>query len=542
MIRLKPSDMNRFLAVLLIAATASPAQAGDFISDRFSRKIEARQVKVRDVEGIEQHITEGKLHLHLHEFLELLLKNSTTIQITRMDVYTAADTVTAAKAPFDPTLAPSFTAQRTLSPPSPFYFTQGSFSNLNQQSTITYSQLLPSGQTIGSSFQTYRLSGDGYTTPALFGSLNFSIIQPLMRNRTGIEARAPLTIARTQLNITTELSESTIGEAVAQAAQQYWQAILARDAIHVQEQALALAQKANERDKRALELGAISRLDIYQSEAQVADSQRNLVQAQHQYTAALDGLRRLIGADLTPGFRAMEIVLEDDASAMPSQNDILPFEVALSKALGARPEAQIADQQLSIDELNAKVSRQMFLPKLDLQVNGGSSGPAANFGATGAVYPGLSDTLRQVLGFNYPSYGLSVNMNIPLRNSTAQGALADSLVSKTRHTYQKRQTQEQIILDVRQAINAIDLAKATIQAAITARDFASKNVEAEQQKFELGTILVFELLDSQTKLAASESALSAAYVNYQEAYVSYQRAAWTLLNGFGFVIEKPQVR
>ncbi len=239
--------------------------------------------------------------------------------------------------------------------------------------------------------------------------------------------------------------------------------------------------------------------------------------------------------------RATEVVLEDDAAAVPTKSDILPFEEALSKALAARPELQVADQEISMDELNAKVSRQEFRPRLDLQANGGSSGPAANFGAAGIVYPGLSETLKQVLGFNYPSYGFSLNMNIPLRNSSAQASYADALVSKTRHTYQKRQTQEQITLDVRQAINQLELAKATIDAAITARDFARKNVDAEQQKFELGTIQVFELLDSQTKLAAADTALLGAYVNYQEAYISYQRATWTLLDGLGMVVQKPQV-
>ena len=532
--------MNRFRAVTLIAAAVWPCLAADFLSSPLTRKIERQQVKVRDVEGIQQHIVDGKLHLHLRDFLELLLKNSTTVQITRMDVYSAADAVIAAKVPFDPLLQPSFTTQRTLTPPSPFFPTLGAFSSLNQQSSITYTQLLPSGQTIGSSFLIDRISGDGYTTPALFGNLNFSVTQPLLRNRTGIEARAPLMLARTQLNITSELSESVIGDAVAQAGQQYWQAVQFRDGIHVAEQAVALAEKTNERDQKALDLGAISKLDIYQSQAQVADSKRNLIQAQHQYTAALDGLRRLIGADLTPALRATEIVLEDDAAAI-STKDILPFEEALSKALAARPEMQASDQQISMDELNAKVARQTFLPRLDLTASGGSSGPAANFGLAGLIYPGLSDTLRQVLGFNYPSYGLTLSMNIPLRNSTAQANLADALVNKTRHTYQKRQTQEQVILDVRQAINAIDLARATIDAAITARDFARKNVDAEQQKFELGTILVFELLDSQTKLAASETALLGAYVNYQEAYINYQRATWTLLDGLGMVIEKPQV-
>lgn len=531
--------MNRLLAALLIAINV---MAADFVTDRFTRKIESRQVQVHEVAGIQEHITGGQLHLHLRDFLELLLKNSTTIQLSRLDVYPAANAIIAAKSPFDPLLQPSFSTQRTLTPPSPFFPTLGANSSLNQISSIAFSQLLPTGQTVGAAFQTQRISGDGYTNPALFGTLNFSVTQPLLRNRTGIEQRAPLMLARTQLDITTELSESVVGDAVAQAAQQYWQAILLRDAIRVAEQAVALAEKTNERDQKALDLGAISKLDIFQSQAQVADSKRNLIQARHQYTAALDGLRRLIGADLTPAARATEIVLEDDASALNPKNEILPFEEALSKALAARPEMQVSDQQLSMDDLNAKVARQTFLPRLDLQAFGGSSGPAANFGTAGLIYPGLSTTLSQVLGFNYPSYGISLNMNIPLRNSTAQANLSDALVSKTRHAYQKRQTQEQIILDVRQAINALELAKATIDAAITARDFAHKNVDAEQQKFELGTILVFELLDSQTKLAAAETALSGAYVNYQQAYISYQRATWTLLDGLGMVVEKPQVR
>jgi outer membrane protein TolC len=535
--------MNKKIALLLSAATVWPCLGADFLSSYFPRKTEREQVRVQDVEGLSQHIADdGKLHLRLHDFLELMLKNSADIQITRMNVYNAANAITGAKAIFDPSLAPSFSTQRILSPPSPFYFTQGAFSNLTQQSAIAYNQLLPSGQTINSSFSVARISGAGYNSPELFGNLQFSVTQPLLRNRTGIENRAPLVLARSQLNITSEVSESVIGTAVANAAQQYWQAILARDGIHVQQQAVTLAQKANERDQKALELGALSKLDIYQSEAQVADSKRNLIQAQHQYTAALDGLRRLIGADLTPAMRSTDIVLEDDASVIPAKNEIPPFEEALSKALAARPEVQVADQQISMDEFNARVARQTFLPRLDLQASGGSSGPAANFGVAGIVYPGLSDTLRQVLGFNYPSYGLSLNMTLPFRNSTAQANFADALVNKTRDVYQKRQTREQIILDVRQAIDAIDLANATIDAAITARDFARKNVEAEQQKFELGTILVFELLDSQTKLAASETALLGAYVNYQEAYISYQRATWTLLNGLGMLVQKPSVR
>jgi outer membrane protein len=93
-----------------------------------------------------------------------------------------------------------------------------------------------------------------------------------------------------------------------------------------------------------------------------------------------------------------------------------------------------------------------------------------------------------------------------------------------------------------QAIHGIELADASIGAAARTRDLAQKNVEAEQHKYELGTITAFEVLDSQTRLASSESALLNAYVSYQEAYINYQRATWSLLDGLGMVIETPKVR
>lgn len=153
----------------------------------------------------------------------------------------------------------------------------------------------------------------------------------------------------------------------------------------------------------------------------------------------------------------------------------------------------------------------------------------------------MGETLKQVLAFNFPSYGFGLQFTFPFRNSAAQANLADALVSKSRDRYQQRQVEQQIILDVRQAINAIDLSNASIDVAAHARDLARQNANAEQQKYELGSITAFELLDSQSRLASTESALLGAYVAYQEAYVSYQRATWTLLDGLGAVLDRPKV-
>ena len=104
------------------------------------------------------------------------------------------------------------------------------------------------------------------------------------------------------------------------------------------QQTLNLAQNSYERDKKALDLGALASLDIYQSETQVAERNRDLIQAKYAYTSALDGLRTLIGADLTPELRRMEIVLGDDPGSLPPKSAIMPFEEALAAALRIRPE------------------------------------------------------------------------------------------------------------------------------------------------------------------------------------------------------------
>jgi outer membrane protein TolC len=566
--------------LLLACLLSSPnLLASNVLHDYINHRFNAETVQVKDIQGLSDRIQDGKLNLRLRDFIELVLKNSPDIQLARLDVYTAAYQITAAKAPFDPALGLQFNALRSV---QPLFFGGGGFlggtgstgntggetggvgsgvggtqitlpqtiNSLSQTSQINYTQLLPTGQTFASNFTLYRSSGDGYSSPALFGSLNFSLTQPLLQNRANLQNRGPLMVARTQLLITSEQSEATIGTAVAAAARQYWDAILARDNIRVLQQTLALAQKSYEHDKLALDLGALAKLDIYQSQTQVAERNRDLVQAKYQYKAALDGLRRLIGADLTPQLRATDLVLEDDAAALPPKSAILPFEEAVAKAMQIRPEGKAADQRISVDNLNARVARDALLPRLDLSVQGGATGPGLNQITTGSViglpanvpYPGLSDTLKQVLGFDFPSYGFGLQLTFPFRNSAAQASLATSLVSKAHDQYQKRQTQQQIILDVRQAIDGIELAEASIGAATETRDLARKNVEAEQQKYQLGTITAFEVLDSQTRLASSETALLNAYVTYQEAYINYQRATWSLLDGLGMVVEMPKVR
>ena len=517
------------------------------------RRFNPQSVQAREVQGLTERISDGKLSLTLKEFLELVLRNSTDINITRLDVYTAADQIQFARAVFDPAVSLAYTGIHSVSPQFSQIGGASTLTGLNQNSSINYQELLPSGQTSSFGFSAARNatnSAFNLFNPSVSGNLNFTFVQPLLQNRTRIQFRAPQQIARTQLSIVSKQSESHIADIVANAAGQYWDAVRARDNIKVLQQTLALAQKSYDRDKQALDLGALAGLDIYQSETQVAERKRDLVQAQFAYRSALDGLRRLMGADLSPEMRAVEISLGDDPAALPSRAIIMPYEEALAAALRIRPEVDVAQRRVSIDELNARVARNLMMPRLDVSVQGSGVGLSGNQVAiagplgitTPAVSGGLGNTLGQILGLNSPTYGVGLQLTLPFKSTAARAQLADALVARTRDQYTERQVRQQIIQDVRLTLNSIELANATIEAATLARDLAKKNVEAEQQKYELGTITAFEVLDSQTRLSTSESALLNAYVGYQQAFVSYQRATWTLLDGLGMVLETPKVQ
>ena len=78
-----------------------------------NRRFNPETVQVREVQGIAERIVDGKLHLTLKDFLELVLRNSTEVNLTRLDVYTAADQIRAAQAVFDPFLSLGFNALRS---------------------------------------------------------------------------------------------------------------------------------------------------------------------------------------------------------------------------------------------------------------------------------------------------------------------------------------------------------------------------------------------------------------------------------------------
>lgn len=500
-------------------------------------------IEVRPVGGLHDFLgSDGKLHLRLGDYMKLVLANSTPILELELNPLQAWTGMLASHAPFDPSLGLGWGTTRTVSPEANQTNGASTLSSLSQDSTLAYSQLLASGQQLSVSFNGDRLSNnDIFNTfnPSLDMGLNLELTQPLWRNRGDLQNRAPILEAQAQYLVVTDQTQTSIADQLVTAADQYWNTVQARDQVAVSQAALDLVQQSDARDQKSLDLGALAPGDIFTDEAQVAQDQVALLQAQSQYRQQLDLLRRQVGADLDPATRNLDIVLEDDPSAVTPEPPVQSVDDAAAAALARRPEIAAAERQLQSDNLSAAAARDNLRPQLNLAGQYGSAslaGTAVNgssvLGVTGSglVSNGLGSALSQLLRFGFPAYGFQLQFSLPIRSSAASAALGNARIAQANQQYAIRAERQQVIQDVRLADTQLRMAVAEVQSAATARDLSQKNVDSEQQKYTLGSITQFELLQSQVQLSNAQSTLLGAYTQYQQALIAYERATWTLLD------------
>jgi len=492
-----------------------------------------------------EHVVDGKLHLTLKDAVVLTLANNSNVRITELNVETAKYGVLRMHQPFDPFAQASFSTLRSTSPTFSQLSGAQTLSTLNQITQINYSQTFETGTNVQVGFSAAELSSNSsfnFLNPSLASSLNFQFTQPLLRSRWLFANRAPLMIARHNLRQSRANFEAQVSDAVLQVVTQYWGTVQARGNLEVARKSMEAAEASYQRDKRALELGALPPLDIYRSESQVASRRVQVIQGEYALKQAEDALRLTIGADLDPYFRALDLDLTEKAEPEGELRNV-DAATALQQAMDRRPEFEALRQLRATDDISVRLAHNNLLPDLRLSGNYSSNGLGGNQIDTAVSPPrlipgGFGDSLSQLFGFGFPTYGFTLSLNLPIRSRGAQADLGDALVSRRRDLYTERQVREQITLEVANAVHLLEQANLTVAASKQALYLAQKNLAAEQRKHQLGSETIFFVLEAQTELAQAETGLLQAQVSYQLAVAAVDHATGGLLDPYHVTISE----
>lgn len=544
-----------FVGLCLVSAalalpTQQAAQAQTFPAPEYWRGMVRRPqppAHPPEPQDLAKYVVEGKLRLSLADAIRLTLANNTEIQINQLDFADSRFAIDRAYQLFDPVFAATFNTRRSTTPTTDQLAGAPTLTTLNQTTAAGFTQQFFTGTSY-----TIDFSASKFTTNSIFSNFNpsigagldFSVTQPLLRNRGILPNKAPLIIARRNFEGSRNTFAGQVQESLQRAINRYWDVVQARDSLIVLRKSLELAETTYALDKRKLELGALPPLDIFRSESQVASRRVQVIQAEYRLKQIEDELRREIGADLDAQIRALDLELVEPAEP---QGELLAVDLqqAVEQALKQRPELSAARLQVENDVTGIRVAHNAMQPDLSLTGFYSSRGRGGNAIDTSVMPPlllsrgGLGDALEQLSGFDFPAYGFTLALRLPIKNRTAAADLGSAMVTQKRNLYSLRQQEQAVILEARNAVHQLEQAKLAMTASRIAVDLARKNLEAEQRKYDLGAQTIFFVLDAQTQLAQDEQNLLQSQIDYQRAVTAVQRATGALLTRHNIEIRDP---
>jgi outer membrane protein len=544
--------MSRFFLGLALAASLAAQSDPFFPKPSYFRKHFSNtrtRVELQPPVRLSDFVAGGTLELSLRNYLDLVMANNPDVTIQKLTVEFNRNAITRAFGVFDPFATASFSATRTRSPSNSLLAGAATLNSLTQPFSLQYQQTLETGTQYAISFNDVKSStNSAYATfnPQLTAGINFSMTQPLLRNRGMYITRLPISIARSRLRAADYALEDQLIQLLATAENAYWDVVGARENLRVQEESLKLADAALTRAQKELELGATSPLEIYQPQANRANAELGVSQARYRLAQTEDALRRQIGADLAPAIRTLPIVLT--ATIEPPLTALkIDAEETVAIALRLRPDLKNVIQSMDVDDLSIRQTNNSLRPDLSLTAQYGSSGlggifyPGTNLLNPGPPVPpvvgGLGDALGGVFGFNNPVYGFGLTLRLPIKDRRTSADLADAVNQKRLDALKQRSTEENIRLQVITAINLLESSKESIRIATIARDLAQKRVDADQKRYELGATTLFFVLASQADYVSAESNLVNQIINYRRNELNLLQHTGQLLEERGIVVQ-----
>lgn len=506
--------------------------------------------------------------LTLAEALRIALNNNLDIRIVSYERGLADERVTSAKGTFEPTLFIGLPGVSSVNPfPGGAAFGTGSgfggvgFSDVRTPSStlfdvedtaisqgfaglFDFQQTMPFGLRYDVSYNLGRSE-----TNSIFQSLNpswdntlaVSVVQPLLRGRGKDAAAAQLLLAQVNTEITRAAFLAQVEQILLGVENAYWDVVFAERDLQVKQSSLELAQEQLQRTQAQVDVGLIAPVQVTQAEVQVAARETGVIVAQNALDNARDGLRVALRADqLADGWDTpLRVVDEPDSVLGP-----IALEEAVKVALAKRPE--IAQGQKTIDARRVEVdaTRDALQPRVDLVGQLSANGIGGDqvirdgiFGpVTGVEEGGYGDAVSQLFTFNYVSWRFGVNVTVPLGNSTAEGNYAQATITEDRARAELQRTEQQILLEVRQAERGIRAAGDALASTTKTRELAERQLEIETDRFDVGMTTNFEVLQFQDDLALARSDELRARIALRRAEASLLRATGTLLEHYGISI------
>lgn len=250
-----------------------------------------------------------------------------------------------------------------------------------------------------------------------------------------------------------------------------------------------------------------------------------------------------------PAVREARIATTDTVPP-PGPEKPRPIQDLVAEAFKNRPDVAAAGLQIENSEISLEGSRNLLRPEVDIVATAQNSGLAGQvnplataggvLGSTAApvFLGGFGLAIEQILRRNYPTYGLGIQLSLPLRNRVAEADYARDQLQLRQSQIRRQQLENQVRLEVENAVIAVERTRAAYEAAVQTRKLQEQSLASEEKRYGVGISTTFLITQYQSFLAQARSTEVAARGACGKAQVALQRALGLTLEDNGVSIEE----
>jgi outer membrane protein len=453
----------------------------------------------------------------LQDCIEMALRNNLELRIERYNPQLALYDVNAARGGYDPVVRGSAEHDNR---------TQGaridelgrlvpSYSSLQNSYNGGVGGLLPWGMTYDFAANVSPQTGERvifnpvnsnyFKLPleSSYGDVRMRLTQPLLKNFLIDSTRLNISTAKLRLKSSEQSLRQKVMDVVTRVETAYYDLLYARQALAVQEQALALTRRLEQENRKKLEVGSIAKLDLTQAEAQAASTEADLLTAQRNLAIQMNVLKQLLSDD----FAAWANDSLEPSGQLTAERQFFNRQESWSKGLMLRPDLLQARLEVERSGIQVKYDKNQLLPQLDL---------IGSYGLTGTgVRTGYA--LDQLTSRDQPYWAVGGQISFPIGNHSARSRYAASRAVADQTLISLKRLEQQVLVQIDDAIKQAQSSYDRVLATRKAVEYSKEAFDGEQKKLDNGASTAFQVLRLQRDLTAAQSDEIQALAAYQKA-------------------------
>jgi outer membrane protein TolC len=372
-------------------------------------------------------------------------------------------------------------------------------------------------------------------SPYTSSNFGFTVTQPLLRGFGLAVNRRFIRIAKNEKKIADLLLRQQLIATVYGVVRLYTDLVALYEDVKVKEETLSSAEKLYSDTKARVDEGTQAPIELTRANAQVFGIRQDVINARgllEEQEAIVKNVITRRSSDDVDVLNAR--VIPTDSIDVPENDQIRPIQDLVAEGFANRPDLRQAGIQIDNSQISLEGSRNNLLPEIDLV------GVAQNNALAGQPNPlaatmdptfvgGYGSALEQLVTRKYPTYGIGLNFNLPLRNRIAQADVARDEIQVRQTQIRFEQLRKQAQLEVEDALVAMRRARASYEASLQSQALQQESLEAEQAKFDVGASTSFFIVQYQSYLAQARSTVVVAKSAYLKARAALERAVGSIL-------------